>query len=233
MNPKITRSAWIALLLSAGCSHQGGSGQAPQAHPTATIALANQTGFPLPAGATVIAARSFSQTVSAGQAGRSPLTAGSAGTYAGQEVIARTPDSFSTAAAWLRGQAANPPAGIGYNAAAASKTGNVQKMMNRDGLDYGVFQDRNGDKRRVILVIVMDPAAAKQKLGFALDMAARYRALPAALRGPLDAQVKDRTGFSIEEALAPESPTGIALSAIDQFAEKDQRAVILVDARRQ
>lgn len=220
-------------VLACGCSHTGGSPEAARPRPAATVALANATGFPLPAGTRLLAARSFSQTVSAAAAGKSELTADSAGTYAGHEVIAASSNSFGALSRWLQSQKAKPPAGFRYQAVAGAKVADFQKVIERDGIDYAVFRAEGNAKGRSVLVIAMDPLAAKRKLGFALDMAARYRALPAVMRSGIDDQVKSRTGFSLEEALAPESPIGVALSVIAQFEQKDERALILVDAKRE
>jgi hypothetical protein len=235
-----TRAAaavWAAAVMGAafwagGCAHQNAvQSQAPSAAPT--VALKNETGFPLPPNSKLLAARSFSQSISAGQAKNSPLTAQSSGDYAGHETIAAAASTFNDLKNWLNELEKNPPAGYTYDARAASAAGSVRQTTLKDGIDFGVFRARESANPRTVLVMVMDPKAAKQKLAFIIQMANRYRSLPSALRGTIDEQVKNRTGVSIEQALQPESPVGVALSTLNEFQERDSRAVMIVDAQKQ
>ncbi len=222
-----------AALFAGACSRQ--TSVQSQAPPSAapTVALKNETGFPLPAGSKLLAARSFSQNISTDQAKRSPLTAQSSGDYAGHETIAADASTFDALKNWLSGLEKIPPAGYTYEAKAASAAGSVRQTTLKDGLDFGVFRARESNNPRTVLVMVMDPNAAKQKLAFIMQMANRYRSLPSALRSSIDGQVRNRTGVSIEQALQPESPIGIALSTLNEFQQRDARAVMIVDAQKQ
>jgi len=224
-------SAVAALLLSS-CSHTAPGPQNavenPSAGPSAT--LQNPISFPLPDGSTVLATKKFSQTVSPGERASALLAAG-AGTYAGNEVIAGTQASFSELEAWLHSLESKAPAGYRPQTQ-SSGVGSARQMANKHGIDFAVFRD-SAKPKRAVLVIAIDPAVANRDLGPALQAVKRYQILPAALRGNIDATVKRHFGISIEQMTQAGSPLGVAMNAMSSFSDKNERAVVLVDAAKE
>jgi hypothetical protein len=61
-------------------------------------------------------------------------------------------------------------------------------------------------------------------------MIAKYRALPAIMRAPIDNEARARFGMSITDATQPDSPIGAALAALDQFQHRSSRGIVVIDA---
>jgi hypothetical protein len=64
-------------------------------------------------------------------------------------------------------------------------------------------------------------------------MIEKFKLLPQSLRDPIDAQTKRQTGFTLTEALAPDTPLGAALGALDALRDSDERGIVLLDAVKQ
>ena len=223
--------ALVAIALLAACSSSKSTQSTSEVTPGP--AGTNSTGFPLYDGSTVIASRDWTQSVTnATAATEKGVFSQGAGTYAGHDVIAHTPATVAQLRAWLDGMEKSPPAGY---SAAVTGTG-MQEARSRAqayGLDFDVFQKDEAGKRHHLVVIAIDPAILQTKAGPMLGFVNKYRMLPQSLRDPLDAQAKQRTGFSISDALSPDTPIGASLGALDQLRESGDRGIVIVDASKQ
>ena len=56
--------------------------------------------------------------------------------------------------------------------------------------------------------------------------------LPQSFRDPIDQQAKDRTGFTISEALDESTPIGAALAAAKTLRDSGQRGLVLIDGTK-
>jgi hypothetical protein len=226
--------AAVAVSLAACSGGNSGSSTQTSATTTTAPAAANTTDFPLYDGSTVIGTKNFTQNVDTSQmkTGSAVFAQGS-GTYAGQQVIAKSGATLDQLAKWLSDETAKPP--NGYTAVVVSGSGmdRAHAMAKQYGIDFAAFQKtENGSKHDVILV-AMDPALLDKRVGPAIVLLHRYATLPDMLRGPIDTQLKQRVGMSGSELLDPGSPIGAALSAYDDVKSSNQRALILVDAAKQ
>lgn len=219
----------LAAVLLSGCS---GSTSSSQSSPAARPSIANSIDFPLYANSRVVVAKDYTQVVNTTNAPSGGILMGGNGKYQGNEVIAASPASFDQLRGWLRSMGANLPRG--YTNVQQSGTESARAQMQRYGMDFAVFQKAGtGRNPTGLLVLIMDPAHVSKSLGPALNLITRYRSLPDFAKKPIDEQVKAQTGFSVSEALQPESPIGTALDALSEFSHSDQRAVILVNAQKQ
>lgn len=216
----------IAVALLTACSSQQNAGTA---EPTAGPPVANPIGFPLYAGARVIEAHNFIQAVTADSSGGAILAAGK-GNYNGHEVVASTPATFAQLIAWLRSLDARPPKNFTHFSESNLETARYQ--AHQLGLDFSVFQSSDG-KGTELLVVVMDPPRVAKRLGPVLGLLGKYESLPSFLRTQVDGEVKARTGFTVSEALQPESPIGAALAALDQLQQSNGRGIVMIDALKQ
>ena len=223
---RIFSIAIAAVLLSACSSQQHDS---TSAAPTAGPPLANPIAFPLYSGSRVIEAHEFTQVVTANASGSSLLSAGK-GNYKGHEVVATTSGSFAQLNAWLKTLDAKPPKNFTHVSESNLETARGQ--VHQLGLDFSVFQSADG-KGAGLLVVVMDPPRVAKRLGPVLGLLGKYRSLPSFLRSQVDDEVKARTGFTVSEALQPESPIGASLAALDQLQQSNARGIVMVDAIKQ
>lgn len=213
------KNVLVAVLLFAAvtaCSQstqsQSGSqnsSAAPSPAPT------NATGFPLYAESTVLASKAWSESTGSQR-------------YSGLEVVAQTPASLDQLKTWLKGVSASPPPGYSV-AASGSGVDEAHARARAMGVDFEVFEHTVNGKRHALIVLAVDPATFDQKAGPVLGMLGRYKMLPQSFRDPIDAQVKARTGFTVSEALSPNTPIGAAVAAVDQLRSSGQRGVVLVD----
>jgi hypothetical protein len=226
-----------AVLALAACSGNAGSSSsqtaAGAAGATAT-APANPTDFPLVDGATVVAAKPFTQTVDASQlkTGAAAFSQGS-GTYAGQQVIAKSDKSLDELAAWLASQTKTPPAGYTAVSVSGTSVAEAHATAKHYGIDFAAFTKTVDGKRHGVLLIAMDPATLDAKLGPAIGWIQKYPSLPAMLRGPADDKLKSLVGMTGSELLDPGSPLGAALAAYADVKVTNSRALVLVDAAKQ
>ncbi|HEY8320561.1 MAG TPA: hypothetical protein VIG46_02050 [Candidatus Baltobacteraceae bacterium] len=225
-----------AVLALAACSGNAGSGGQTGAGASAAPAAAptNPTDFPLIDGATVLATKAFSQTVDASQlkTGGAAFAQGS-GTYAGEQVIAKTDKSLDDLAAWLASRTASPPAGYAAVTASGTSVEQAHTIAKRYGIDFAAFTKDVGGKKHGVLLIAMDPADLDAKLGPAIGWIQKYPSLPAMLRGPADDKLKQLVGMTGTELLDPGSPLGAALAAYADVKVTNSRALVLVDASKQ
>jgi hypothetical protein len=152
------------------------------------------------------------------------------GTYTGHEVVASSSASFSDLSDWLDKVAGSPPRG--YSAVETGSNPQERVQAQRYGIDYALFQKKDGNHTRGVLLIVMDPQRVNQRFGTVLGMISKYRSLPAVMREPIDNEAKARIGMTLSEATAPESPIGAALAALNQLQNKDARGIVVVDATK-
>jgi hypothetical protein len=234
------RTSFAAIVAAAGaalaaCSGQSQQSTAPQTQVAPAAAspavLTNPTDFALVEGTKILDVKAFKQTVSAGGAQSSALTNQGAGTYVGNEVLAGSPASMSGLHAWLAGVEKDPPHGYSY-VPSPSASSSVAHSLDRYGIAYAVFRTTDPSKRRAVVVVVMDPKQVKAKLGIAIDLVDKYRALPDYMRQPIDDQLKAKTGVSATEMLDPSAPLGMTLAALKELQTSDQRAIVMVDASK-
>jgi len=219
----------LAALLLAGC---GGGGSSATREPTAQPSIASSIDFPLFPGSRILVSKDYTQVVNTTGAPAGGILMGGNGKYKGNEVIAASPASFVQVRAWLHGMRAKTPPG--YTNVQVTSTADARATLQRYGMDFAIFQKAGPAKEPTgLLVLVMDPAHVTKSLGPALNLITRYRSLPDFAKKPIDDQVKAQTGFSVSEALQPDSPLGTALDALGQFSHSDQRAVIMVNAQKQ
>ncbi|HEV3155176.1 MAG TPA: hypothetical protein VGZ02_15310 [Candidatus Baltobacteraceae bacterium] len=225
MHRRFLAAAAAAIALAA-CSGQQGAqnGTKPGA------ALHNPVDFPLYPGSSLLSTHAFTQVVNAGGGSGQSVFANGNGTYSGDEVIASTPASFQSVAAWVDKLNDSPPPG--YTPAETGGDPNAREQSRRIGIDYAVFTRKTGGHTRGVLLLAMDPRMVNEHFGVVLGLIAKYRSLPGVMRDPIDNQVKQRIGMTITEATQPDSPVGAALSALDQFEHKDARGIVLLDATK-
>jgi hypothetical protein len=219
-------AAISAIACSKGTSVPAGSEGtvAPTSSPT------NTTSFPLYQNSSVIDSRQFSKTITSGETSTGAMSAG-AGTYSGNEVIAASGATLADLENWLRQQEKQPPSGMVVVAIPASMA-SVHTIAVKNGMDFAIFHDANNAKHGLV-VIALDPATAHQKLGPALMAVSKYGSLPAPVRQGIDAQLKQRYGYTASEFVEPGSPLGAAVGAMNDFQNKNQRAIIIIDATKQ
>ncbi|PZR60100.1 MAG: hypothetical protein DLM50_00130 [Candidatus Meridianibacter frigidus] len=213
----------------AACS--GGGGQRASSSPTVGPSVANPISFPLVGGSKILAAKDYTQTVNSNSTSYNGVLMQGNGTYKGSEVIAAAPSSFAQLRTWLRSLDAKPP--TAYQRLSNGNMDDARANAGRIGLDFSTFQTTRDGKPVGLLVVVMDPAVTARKLGPVLGLISRYRNLPDFAKAPIDNQVKQQTGFSVTEALQPQSPLGMALDSLGEFAHTNQRAILLLDARKE
>lgn len=219
-------SVVLAAVIAASCSKA--STPAPEATPT--LAPQNNTGFPLYEGSEVLASKEFSETITSTQAGTGIMSSG-AGTYTGNEVIAGSSAALSQLETWLHESAKKPPSGFTAMTMPASMS-SAYAIATKNGVDFAIFRDAKNAKHGLI-VVAMDPSAVQSKLGPAIALVSRYETLPQGLRHGLDTQLKQRYGYTASEFVQPGSPLGTAVGAMTEFAHKNQRAIIIIDATKQ
>ena len=206
-------SAAVLSLLVTACS-QSAQSTAASPSPGAT----NTIDFPLYTGSTVLTARDWH------------ATAGSTA-VSGREVIAESSASLDTLEGWLHDISANPPQGYSV-AASGSSVDAAHRHAQAMGLQFQVFSHEEGGKNRELVVVVLDPTTFEAKAGPVLSLIDKYNLLPQSLRDPIDAQAKERTGFTVSQALDQSQPIGAALAAARALRDSGQRGVVLVDAAK-
>lgn len=209
--------AAVALFACVACSQSTqststASSASPQPAPT------NATGFPLFAHSRILTSKVWNQQTGSHQ-------------YSGLEVVAQTPASLAALDSWLHGLSANPPPGFTVGAS-GNDVSAARQHARALGVDFQVFDHTVDGKHHALIVLAIDPVAFDKKAGPVLGMIGKYRMLPQALRDPIDQQVKAHTGFTVSEALAPNTPIGAALAAVNQLRSTGDRGVVLVDGAK-
>lgn len=220
-----------AAVALASCSKNTSAGtQATAPPPTPGANATNPTNFPLMTGAVVIAAKPFSQTINAAQVATGVFGSGS-GTYAGNEVVASSNAEFTELETWLRQTEKQPPSGYTAVIVPASMS-SIHSVAMKNGVDFALFRDASNPKHGLV-VVAMDPATTNAKLGRIVALVSKYQSLPEAFRTGLDQQLKQRYGYTAGEFVEPGSPLGSAIGALSDFKDKNQRAIIILDASKQ
>jgi hypothetical protein len=210
-------SALALTLLVTGCSQSGQSTSSASSSSPAAV-VTNPIDFPLYNGSMVLSSRDWH-----GTAGSTAVS--------GREVIAESSATLPELEGWLKSASASPP--IGYSVAASgSSIDTAHRHAQAMGLDFQVFSHQENGKTRELVVVVLDPATFETKAGPMLSLIDKYSMLPQSLRDPIDAQVKERTGFTVSQALDPSQPIGAALAAARTLRDSGQRGVVLVDAAK-
>ena len=226
---RLLLASTLAIAVSA-CS--GGGGESAKSSPTPLPSVASAIDFPLYSGSRVLVAKSFTQVVNTSDPSYNGVLMSGNGTYKGNEQVASSPASFDQLRAWLRGLNGNLP--NGYTVVQSAQYNEARNSVQRYGLDFALFQKSDGAKPpQGLLVLVMDPARVTKSIGPALPLISKYRSLPDFAKKPIDDQVKAQTGFSVTEALQPESPIGLALETLNDFSHSNQRAILMVNAQKQ
>jgi len=218
----------MALAVAAACSQQ----QQNASHgPAANAPIANPLDFPLYQNAKIVSTHDFTQTVNttSQQGTRGQVMAHGNGTYKGHEVIAASPASFAQLSAWARNLDDHPPQGYVQTVNSTQAHDEAQRF----GVDYATFQKTTDGKTKGVLVVVMDPAKVNQRVGPVLKLISTYKALPESMRSGIDDRIKAQTGMTISEAMAPDSPVGAALAALEDLQHTDARGIVVMDATKQ
>jgi hypothetical protein len=215
----------LAAVIVTSCSKS----TTPGSQATPTTAPQNTTGFPLYEGSEVLASKEFSQTITSSQAGTGIMSSG-AGTYAGNEVIAGSTAPLAQLETWLHQSETQPPSGFVAVSIPASMS-SAHAIATKNGVDFAIFRDKTNGKRGLIIV-AMDPTAVHNKLGPAIMLVSKYQALPQGLRQGIDSQLKQRYGYTASEFVQPGSPLGTAIGAMTEFQNKNERAIIIIDATK-
>lgn len=220
----------------ASCSNQSQRSTAPQSQVAPAAAspavLTNPTDFPLIDGSKILDVKAFKQTVASTGGQSSALSGEGSGTYLGNEVLAASSAPASGLHAWLAGIEKAPPKGYAYVQTATATSSTVTHSMDRYGIEYAVFRTTDPSTKRAVVVVVMDPRQVKDKLGVAIALVDKYRALPDFMRQPIDDQLKAKTGMSATEMTDPSAPLGITLAALKELQSTDERAIVMVDASK-
>lgn len=222
---KVLLAASVAVLLS---SCTGGTGSSSAASPAPAPPLKNTTSFPLYDGAKVVGTHTFTQNVQVNST--SGVFSQGSGTYTGTQVIASSTAGFTQLSNWVTHLMSVPPPG--YSSVKRGNNPNERTQAEQYGVDYGAFTHDVNGKTHGVLVIVMDPQRVNRRFGAVLGMIARYRSLPAVMRGPIDDEAKARIGMTLTQATDPASPIGGALAALDQFQHSNARGIVLIDAAK-
>ena len=224
-----------SVLLAASLAACSEKAQAPSSvAPTHAPSLANTTGIPLYAGSRVVDTRDFTQVVNrtnAAAASNGDVLMTANGTYKGTELVAASGASFSELQGWVDQVGAKPP--VGYTRVQSSDLQDASDNASRYGIAFTVLKKEENGKPTGIIVMVMDPTRVTRRLGPALSLISKYQSMPSALRSVIDEKVKQQTGFTVTEATQPDSPLGVALGALDEFSHSDQRAIVVVNARKE
>lgn len=230
----LVAAAVLALTACSGNAGSSGRTAAAGASGVPAAAATNPSDFPLIAGATILATKNFSQTVDASKikTGGAAFSQGS-GTYAGEQVIAKSEKSLDELAIWLTAQTKTPPAGYTAVSASGAQMDQAHAIAKKYGIDFAAFQKDVGGKKHGVLLIAMDPAGLDQKLGPMIGLIEKYSSLPDMLKGPIDAKLKQYSGMTGTEMLDPGSPLGAALAAYSDVKSTNSRALVLVDAAKQ
>jgi len=216
-----TLAALALLALVTACSNSGQSGSQSASGTTASAAPAatNPTGFPLYENSTVISSHDFTS-----KAGSQSVT--------GTEVIAQNSATLAQLGDWIKGLGTAPP--TGYEVAATGSTLEVGRAKARAiGVEFQVFTHEVGGKKRAMVVLAVDPKTFDEKAGFVLSNIGKFKMLPQSFRDTIDAQAKARTGFSVSDALDPNTPIGAALAAVNALESSGNRGVVLIDGTKQ
>lgn len=194
---------------------------------------ADPVDFPLFAGAEVLSARGWRETVRSNPgAGDNALLSQGAGTYVGHDVVAGTQALMPSLEAWLRDIDANPPEG--YESAVNGNGVEAVRSHTRDlGIDFDVFARKERGKDHGVVVLAVDPETLDQKAGPMLTMIGKFRLLPPMLRDSIDKQAKRQTGFTVTELTNPDTPIGAAIASLDQLRDFGGRGIVVIDAVKQ
>jgi len=227
---KLRYTAVVLAALTA-CSHGSTASPGPSAASSATPA-ANPVDFPLYHASAVIATRDWHATVDTATARNERSVYGQgAGAYVGHEVIAQTSATLPQLEAWLDAFDRTPP--LGYRVAVKGSALDEARLRAQSiGLAFGSFEKPIDGKRHTVVVIAIDPAQLDAKAGSFISLIGDYKMLPSAFRGPIDAQAKARTGFTVSEALDPNTPLGAALGALSKLRASGDRGIVLLDASK-
>jgi hypothetical protein len=146
----------------------------------------------------------------------------------GEEVIAQSSATYEQLTQWLHAQSQSPPPGYDVSVSGSGVEA-ARSRAQRVGVDFQVFTHETNGKPHQLIVVAIDPAVFEAKAGPILDLAGKYKMLPQALRDPIDEQAKERTGFTVSEALDPSTPIGAALAAARTLRDSGQRGLVLID----
>lgn len=219
MKRTLTALALLAFVAACSNSGQSSSSSASGAAGSAAPAASNPTGFPLYQNSTVLSSHEFSEK------------AGSQ-TVSGTEVIAENAATLAQLGEWINGLGTTPPAGYAV-AATGSALATGRAKARSLGVEFQVFTHEVNGKQRAMVVLAVDPRTFDAKAGFVLSNIGKFKMLPQSFKDTIDAQAKARTGFSVSDALDPNTPIGAALAAVNTLESSGNRGVVLIDGTKQ
>ncbi|HVS46932.1 MAG TPA: hypothetical protein VMS32_09715 [Verrucomicrobiae bacterium] len=222
---RVSTALVLVAAVLAACSGRSGSSGTPSS--------ANPLGVPLYGGSVVVGARAFPITIDRANVNNYPAIFDTyGGKYIDREIIATSDASLDTLSDWLSGLSANPPTGY----VAMPDNGDIERAR-AEALPYGfafaLFKRQDAGKGGALVAMAMDPAILNAHAGMAMGLIDHYRSLPAILRAAADAQLKQQTGMTGSQLIDPAMPAGAALAAYDAVKSSNQRAIVLLDARKQ
>ena len=222
MKRLLVAAALLAAVTACSQSSQSSAGSsassAPAEQASPSAAATNDTGFPLYQDAKIMT--------------NGPVKLTRAGhVVAGREVIAESGASMADLGIWMKTLASTPPAG--YTVANMSGVDTARAKAQALGIDFQAFNHTEGGAAHTTLVVAIDPAKFNEKMKPILSLISKYKMLPQALRDPIDSQVKARTGYTVSDALAQNTPIGAAVAAANELSTSGQRAIVLVDGTKQ
>ena len=208
-----------AVLVLAACSSSGGSGSSEASSAASpSAAPSNVLGFPLYPQSTLLSVKPWTQRVGAHAAG-------------GEEVIAQTSATLAQLTDWIHQESENPPPGYTVTAS-GSGVDSARLRAQRMGIAFQVYSHDVAGKPHALVVLALDPAIFEEKAGPILDLVGKFKYLPAGMRDPIDAQAKERTGFTVTEALDASTPIGAAIAAARTLKDSGQRGLVLIDGAK-
>ncbi len=145
--------------------------------------------------------------------------------YRGHEIIAQTTASMPQLSAWLAGLRTSPPPGMHFS------TTHVD-ISHDERPDTSTLDGEEFDApaaRRSVYVFLADPKLIRAQMGFAFELIDSYAKVPSVLRGPIDDQSKQQTGYTVTEMLDPNSPIGAVVGAVKALQGTNRRAILLID----
>ncbi|HVA28568.1 MAG TPA: hypothetical protein VNF68_10330 [Candidatus Baltobacteraceae bacterium] len=221
MNRTLATLALLALVT--GCAQSGqsnaqSSAQSPASGASAAPVPTNPTDFPLYQNSAVIAARDFSEKADAQ-------------TVSGTEVIAENPATLAQLGEWIKGLSSAPPAG--YAVAVEGSGVEIGRTKARAlGVEFQAFTHVVGGKKHATIVLAVDPKTFDAKAGFVLSSIGKFKMLPQSFKDAIDAQAKNRTGFTVSEMLDRNTPMGAALAAVQTLNDAGDRGVVVIDGTK-
>ena len=213
----------IAVSLAA-CAKQ--TSTTTESTTTTPVSRTNPSDFPLYPGSAVVESAPVDYGAMLAIIKKNDPSAKVGGNYRGHEVILSTPATLPELRTWVGKLKSAPP--LGFHVVASPSGFSAGSSAADANLVSGAYFETAGSKR-VVFLLALDPKRIRAQLGPALDVVDKYTALPPMLRGPVDQQMKEQTGYSVSEMLDRHSPIGMVFATLKSMSSANQRAIVLID----